>query len=110
MNSTYTLYIVTYKLPDVLERTLALAFAQTRRPAEVFVVDASDDWERTCEHLTARFGPANPDVKFLYEKAERRSASAQRNQLLDQVTSDVVFFFDDDSLMFPDCAEQIMKV
>jgi hypothetical protein len=73
-------------------------------------VDDSDDWEQTCERLTTRFGPANPDIRFVYEKAERRSPAAARNQLLDRITSDVVFFFDDDSLMFPDCAEQIMKV
>jgi glycosyltransferase involved in cell wall biosynthesis len=106
----YTLYIITCNRPAVLERALALAFAQTRPPAEVFVVDASDDWAQSRERLIARFAPANPNVRIVYEKAARRAIAAQRNQLLDQATADVIFYFDDDSLMFPDCAEQIMKV
>ena len=34
----------------------------------------------------------------------------QRNQAIDLATSDILFFFDDDSLMHPRCAEEIMRV
>ncbi len=107
---SWSLCIPTYKRRDVLARCLRLALAQSRRPAEIIVVDASHDWRESQEVLTREIASAAPDIRWEYVQAERRSSAAQRNQAIDLATSDILFFFDDDSLMHPRCAEEIMRV
>lgn len=110
MNLTWSFCICTYKRPDVLGRCVRLALTQTRRPAEIIIVDASLEWEASRDALTAEVSPAAPDIRWEYVKARRLSLPAQRNQALDLARSEILFFFDDDSLMFPGCAEAILRV
>ena len=49
-------------------------------------------------------------IRWHYVKAERRSSTSQRNQGVRAASTDVVFLCDDDSLMYPDCAAEIMRV
>ena len=107
---SWSLCIPTYKRRDVLARCLRLALAQSRRPAEIIVVDASHDWRESQKVLTREIASAAPDIRWEYVQAERQSSAAQRNQAIDLATSDILFFFDDDSLMHPRCAEEIMRV
>ena len=107
---SWSLCIPTYKRRDVLARCLRLALAQSRRPAEIIVVDADHDWRESREVLTREIASAAPDIRWEYVQAERRSSAAQRNQAIDLATSDILFFFDNDSLMHPRCAEEIMRV
>jgi glycosyltransferase involved in cell wall biosynthesis len=51
-----------------------------------------------------------PDIRWRYVPAERLSSAAQRNQAIELATADVLFRIDDDSLMAPDCAEQVMAI
>lgn len=105
---SWSLCIPTCNRADVLTIALRSALAQTRRPAEIIVVDASDDWHRTKKRITDTldFG----SVRFAYVEAEQKSSAAQRNQAIAQSTSDVLMLFDDDSILFPDCAERILDV
>jgi hypothetical protein len=64
----------------------------------------------TCDKIKATVVRDHPFIRWQYVQADVCSSSWQRNQGLKLTTSEIVFFFDDDSLMYPDCAEQIMNI
>ena len=104
----WALCVPTLNRIEVLEAAVRCALAQTRPPVEIAVVDASPEW---CAHrdrieaITKGSG-----VRLHYEAAPAKSSAVQRNTALARVTADVVFFFDDDTLMHPACAETLMRV
>ena len=106
----WALVVATYNREDVLPRCLRLAAAQSRPPLEIIVIDASPGWESTRERVLGEIAPLWPGIRWRYVKAERRSLTFQRNQGAREVSAGVVFFFDDDSLMYSDCAAEIMRV
>lgn len=87
MTLNWTLAICTYNRPHFLVETLRHALGQTRPPAEVVVVDASDDWEDTREAMVAEFERHWDEVRLVYVPAEVRSLTFQRNQALRLATS-----------------------
>ncbi len=107
---TWALVICTYKREKILPVCLELAAQQTRRPHEVIVIDASPNWKQSKESFLPKLEADNPDIHWVYTTSEQPSSSRQRNQGLRLATADVVFLIDDDSLMYPNCAEEIMKV
>jgi glycosyltransferase involved in cell wall biosynthesis len=107
---TWALVVATYMREDLLPRCLRLGAAQTRPPLEIIVVDSSPGWESTRERVLREIAPRWPGIRWHYVKAERRSLPSQRNQGIRAASADVVFLFDDDSLMYPDCAAEIMRV
>lgn len=105
---TWALCVATLNRFDVLTACIDCALSQTRPPAEIVVVDASDDWlthRDRCEALLA-----DKPVRLTYLQAPRRSTAAQRNAAMQAATSDICFVIDDDSFMHPDCAAEIMRV
>jgi GT2 family glycosyltransferase len=109
-NFTWSLVVATYKREHILPRCIRLAAKQTRPPAEIIVVDASPTWQETKAVISAGFAESFPNVRLRYVQATVASTTAQRNQGIALAKSDIVFLFDDDSLMFPNCAEEIMRV
>lgn len=107
---TWSLVIATYKRPHILARCLRLATAQTCLPQAMIVVDASPDWQASRDRVQQELASYAPTIPLIYVKAYRPSLPAQRNQGIDLARSDVVFLLDDDSLMYPTCAEEIMKI
>ncbi len=107
---TWALVIATYKRAHVLTRCLRLAAQQTRPPVEIIVVDASPDWEHTRDLVMRSIASHHPGIRWEYQRAQRRSSAAQRNQGVQLTGADVVFLIDDDSLMYPNCAEEVMRV
>jgi glycosyltransferase involved in cell wall biosynthesis len=110
MNNTLTwgLVIATYQREKILPECLQLAVEQTRKPTEVIIVDASDSWETTRDFVMVNIAAAHPDIHWVYVSAKQRGLPLQRNQGLELASADVVFLIDDDSLMYPTCAEEIM--
>lgn len=107
---TWALVIATYQREHILPRCLRLAAQQTRAPKEIIVVDASPGWETTRDLIRQQLSASYPHIKLIYVQAKCPSSTAQRNQGIDLSNSDVLFLIDDDSLMYPDCAEEIMRV
>jgi glycosyltransferase involved in cell wall biosynthesis len=107
---SWSLVVSTYNRQDVLPRCLALAARQTRPPLEIIVVDASHDWETMRARVLTELAPGHPQIRWEYVQAERRSLTAQRNQGIRMARADILFLIDDDSLMYPDCAEQVMRI
>jgi GT2 family glycosyltransferase len=118
---SWSLTICTYNRPQFLLKTLAHALAQTRRPAEIVVVDGSDAWREHRAQVLARFGgdlfgETDDDgqedagrVRLVYVPAEVRSLTFQRNQALRLARGDIVFSLDDDIYLWPDAAEIILR-
>lgn len=106
----WTLAICTYNRLHFLVRTLSYAVVQTRPPAEVVIVDASDDWEAHRAEVQRRFADYWEDIRLVYVPADVRSLTFQRNQSMRLATSDIVFSIDDDIYLFPDAAERIMQI
>lgn len=110
----WTWCIATYKRHDVLERACKLALSQSVPPKELVITDASPDWQRGRDRIrevvktAVKAGLSEP--RLSYAKASKASAAAQRNESIRRSESDVVFLFDDDTLMFPDTAERILEV
>lgn len=107
---SWTLGIATFNRRRDLLECLRLALLQTRPPKQIVVVDASDDWEATREEVLRTLVPVLGGVDWVYVAARKPSAAVQRNQCLDLAICDIVFLIDDDSMMFADCAAEIMKV
>jgi colanic acid/amylovoran biosynthesis glycosyltransferase len=107
---SWSLVVATYNRQDVLPRCLALAAGQTRPPLEIIVVDASPDWDAARARVMSELSVHHPNVRWEYVQARRRCLTAQRNQGIRLSSADVLFLIDDDSLMYPDCAEQVLKV
>ncbi|MEM1238097.1 MAG: glycosyltransferase [Pseudomonadota bacterium] len=105
---TWGLCVATLNRIDVLERCVALALDQSRAPSEVVIVDASDDWrqhEERIAKITDSFG-----TPLTYLPARLKSSANQRNQGIAASSSDILFMIDDDSLMFPGAAKEIMSL
>ena len=107
---SWGLLVATYNRPDVLLRSLKLAATQTRPPIEIIVVDASADWEQTRGKVLSELAPAHAGIRWEYLPAGVASASAQRNLAIARSRAAVLCLLDDDSLMYPDCAEKVMRV
>lgn len=106
---TWSLALATYERLDVLVDCIDCVLSQTYPPVEIVIVDGSKDWLRNKEIITNKVNDFD-GIGFEYVEAKIRSAAAQRNQAASCCTGDVLFLIDDDTLMYPSCAEEIMKL
>jgi GT2 family glycosyltransferase len=106
----WALVIPTYKREAVLQQCLLFAAQQTYPPKEIIVVDASPDWEKTQAHIMREIVAKYPAIDWIYVQAKRASSAAQRNQGIELATADIVFLIDDDSFMYSDCAEEVIRI
>ena len=83
--------IPTYNRAKLLEEALESAFAQTRQPDEIIVVD--DGSTDNTETAIARFGP-----KVRYIRQKNAGPSAARNNGISHATGDFIAFLDSDDL------------
>ena len=110
MSLTWALVIATCNRQATLMRCLGLAAAQTRLPKEIVIVDASDNLTQTKEMVQKLLQDNNLDLDLQYVAANRKASASQRNQGIALASADVVFLIDDDSMMYPNCAENIMAI
>jgi len=107
---TWSLVVPTYQRESILLRCLHCAATQTWPPSEIIVVDASVHWETTWLKVKRELLEVYPTIEWKYVPAQRLSSASQRNQGIDLASGEVIFLIDDDSLMYPDCAEKVMQV
>jgi glycosyltransferase involved in cell wall biosynthesis len=102
MNPTkISVIIITLNRPGDLEMTsLPSIVNQTYKNFEVIVWDASenDDSKKICSN----FAEKHPEIDLRYFKAPRRGLCSQRNDALDEVRGDIIFYIDDDVAVSPD--------
>lgn len=99
-----TSVIPTANRSQVLQRTLESIGRQEIQPAEIIVVDASDNDSTKkicCLSITGL------ESAIIYKKAQQKGAASQRNEGLDGNINPVVFFLDDDIILEPGCMEAL---
>ena len=110
MQLSWGLLVATFQRHEILKECVTRALEQTRRPSEIVIIDASENWEASRDAIWKLANESGLNVRLVYERAVEASTSCQRNQALAMSSVDVAFMFDDDTLMWPDCAEQILLV
>jgi glycosyltransferase involved in cell wall biosynthesis len=106
----WSLVVCTLNRQKVLEASLRTVISQTRLPKQIIIVDASDNWEASKNSIFNTLVRESESIQWIYVGSERKSSSYQRNRGLEYCESEVVFYLDDDSFMYSDCAEEIMEV
>lgn len=104
---SYAAIVATRNRAEALALALPLLLGQTRPPAEVVVVDSSDDPAPVAQAVAAAAAGQGVPVRLV------RCApglTRQRNVGLAETTAPVLVFPDDDSLFYPDAAERILAV
>ena len=107
---SWSLVVCTLNRQKVLEASLRTVISQTRLPKQIIIVDASDNWEASKNSIFNTLVRESESIQWIYVGSERKSSSYQRNRGLEYCESEVVFYLDDDSFMYSDCAEEIMEV
>lgn len=104
---TWALCVATYDRGNMLRECVRHALASTLPPAEIIIIDASDDWQDNRDAISAVIAETAP-CPLRYEPARRKSLTVQRNQAVALATADILFMSDDDALLHPDTAGRIM--
>src|ERR671914_1495885 len=97
--------IATRNRPDELLVTIESLVRQTVLPAELCIVDSSDETpvrakiEELCEEV---------GLSLDYHHPAPRGLTVQRNIGIDRTDGDPVFFIDDDVWLAPDCHQQVL--
>lgn len=107
---SWGLTIATKDRIDILKTCVELALTQTRPPVEVVVADSSAGWAGNAAEIRAIVDRLLPGTRLVYDQGQAPSLTVQRNQAVAQSTADILFMIDDDSLMHPTCAEEIMVI
>jgi len=107
----YSIIIATYNRPDAVITAIGCAVRQSIKPNQIIIVDATPDFDKQKNYVSEQTDIPE-DINFIYEKAEMASSANQRNQGIQLLSEniDVVFFIDDDSFMYDDCAEKVLSI
>lgn len=103
----YTIVIATRNRPAALRLSIPRMLAQSSPPAQLIVVDSSDDHPATVAAVKECADEHSVDLAIL---TSERGAARQRNAALGFIKHPVVFFPDDDSIWFPGVAESQLEV
>ncbi|MEM9969502.1 MAG: glycosyltransferase family 2 protein, partial [Pseudomonadota bacterium] len=104
---SYDLVIATRNRAEALSLSLPLIIDQSVPPRRLIVVDSSDDPAPAAAAVAAATSGWGGEVR-LHHVAP--GLTRQRNIGLGEVTAPIVFFFDDDALVHPGAAEDILSV
>jgi GT2 family glycosyltransferase len=107
---SWAVVIPTYQREAVLLRCLHFVAQQTFPPKEIIVVDASPTWQDTHAKIQQNLAKIYPAIAWHHVQAQRLSSAAQRNQGIALASADILFLIDDDAFLYPDCAEEVMRV
>ncbi|MCG6550692.1 MAG: glycosyltransferase [Candidatus Magnetominusculus sp. LBB02] len=100
-----SIIIPTYNRPDDLTNCIESILKQTQLPDELIVVDDGNLPEPPLKARCEQIG-----ISYIYFKKDKPGSSASRNKGIELSTGDIVFFLDDDVVLFPDYIEQIMNI
>jgi glycosyltransferase involved in cell wall biosynthesis len=104
---SYTIVVATRNRLDALRLSIPRMLEQAYAPAQLIVVDSSDDHEPVAEFIRSATKGKDVAVETIHSA---RGLTLQRNVGLERVRHPLVFFPDDDSIWFPGVAEAIMAV
>ena len=98
--TSVSVVIPCFRCTGTIERAVASVAAQTRRPAEVILVDdaSGDDTQKLLQKLSQHFEPGWIKLVFLEQNV---GAASARNAGWDQATQTYVAFLDADDAWHP---------
>jgi glycosyltransferase involved in cell wall biosynthesis len=99
--------IATRNRPEDLLHTVESVVAQTVLPAELCIVDSSDE---TPTRKAIETACKQAGLALEYVHPAPRGLTVQRNVGIDRTSGDPVFFIDDDVELAPDCHERVLEV
>ncbi len=105
MDFTTSIIIPTYNRPDDLKRCIRSILGQTVRPSEIIVIDDGKLVEPPLRDVCER-----KSIRYLYEKKMQPGLTTSRNLGVSLASGDIVFFLDDDVVLFKDYIEEILRV
>lgn len=103
----WALCVATYNRGAMLADCVRHALASTLPPAQIVIVDASDDWQQNRAGVEAVMAQSAP-CPLTYVPAVRKSLTAQRNQGIALASADILFLIDDDAMLHAHTAQRIM--
>ncbi|CAN5895240.1 hypothetical protein BH11BAC4_BH11BAC4_01150 [soil metagenome] len=89
---------------EILKQTLESIAKQEYQPAEIIIIDASDNDETA---RIAEIGIERLTSTLHYKKAAEKGAAVQRNEGIDLAGQSFIFFLDDDIEMEVGCIERL---
>jgi len=101
----YDVVIATLNRAKSLENCLSMIENQSERPARVIIVDASNDHDQLRTNILAH---RDSTIEWIFLRSDVKSSAYQRNLGLREVKSEVVFLPDDDSMLHPAAATEMM--
>jgi GT2 family glycosyltransferase len=101
----YDAVISTLNRPKSLKACVTLIEGQTEQPARVIIVDASDDHQRVKDEVMQSRDQA---IEWTFIRSDTKSLPYQRNLGLQYVESPVVLLPDDDSMLHPNAAAEML--
>lgn len=103
----YDVAIATRNRPEALALSIPLILNQDPLPQQIVVVDSSDDHQTVKELVESILGPHEVPFEIIHSEP---GLTLQRNICIAKAKAEIVFLPDDDSLFFPDTAQQILTV
>jgi len=100
-----SIIIPTYNRPSDLKECVRSILGQTTKPRELIIVD-----DGYLEELPFKNECETCGIRYIYHKKDTPGLTRSRNIGVKLAKSDIIFFLDDDTVLFPDYVEQIMRV
>ncbi|TAH36862.1 MAG: glycosyltransferase family 2 protein [Planctomycetota bacterium] len=108
MRLRYSVFVPTFRRPELLRRNLEALAVQTRRPDEILVsLRPAEDPEGVA--AVDAFAAAHPELKVVPVHVHERGIVVAENALLAAASGDVACFLDDDAIARPFWLEHIAR-
>lgn len=102
---TASVVIPTYNRPRDLHACIESILSQKRLPLEIVVVD-----DGNLEELPLKAEAEAAGVGYVYHRKKKRGLTASRNAGIAVSSGQIVFFLDDDVVLYPDYVDRILRV
>ena len=100
-----SIIIPTYNRPSELRNCIKSILNQTIKPFEIIIVDDGNlselPFEKECK---------DAGIQYRYLKKHKPGLTESRNEGIKLATGDIIFFLDDDVVLFPDYVEEILNI
>jgi len=100
-----SIIVPTYNRPAELRNCIKSILKQTIKPFEIIVVDDGDLSELPFEKECREAG-----IQYIYIKKTAPGLTKSRNEGIKVSRGDIIFFFDDDVILYPAYMEEILTV
>jgi glycosyltransferase involved in cell wall biosynthesis len=99
-----SIIIPTYNRPKELKDCIQSILKQTVKPYELIIIDDGNLSELPLDNECKNAG-----IRYIYHKKDVPGLTESRNIGINLASGDIIFFFDDDVVPFPNYIEEILK-